>query len=240
MDTNGFFGIYEDFDEISDKVTEVGSYDIKDWVNKQVLRLKDINDEIDIIRERNDLLIDNVKPGDRILDIGGSLGTSWISIKDVDNIKYTVVENDMIAEAGKKFVPEIEFLKEIPSIQISTHYNIIYIRTSLQYMADWKRTLLDLSNCEHEAGDLALFKHTSVGDFPTFATIQNWYGHKIPYWFINFEDFNNWMYAYQWELVEKKECESFKKSKPHWDSIQQFPEEYRIDKTLDLKYEFRD
>jgi putative methyltransferase (TIGR04325 family) len=233
MNKNGFFGIYKDFDELREEVPGAKSYDLEDWVNKQVSRLGSLNDGIDIINVRNDLLIENIKPNMKVLDVGGSLGTSWVSVKDVENIKYTIVENKMIVDAGRKHIPNIDFFTEVPT---DTVYDIVYIRTSLQYMDDWKSTLYDITENRNKT---LLFKHTALGDFPTFATIQNWYGHEIPYWFINFNEFNDILIERGYELTMKRDCESFKDSKDHWDSIQNYPEKYRIDKTLDIKYELR-
>ena len=43
-----------------------------------------------------------------------------------------------------------------------------------------------------------------VGNIKSFVSLQNYYKSKIPHWFINFNEFNNYLHSLGYILIQKK------------------------------------
>lgn len=81
-----------------------------------------------------------ISAGARVLDIGGGWGDNFYQLKlDKVNVHagtYTVLDNERQAAFGKTIFSEneISFLSEIPQ----THFDIVLLISTLQYIEDWK------------------------------------------------------------------------------------------------------
>ena len=78
--------------------------------------------------------------------------------------------------------------------------SIVHLGSSLQYIKDWKNILSDLAEYNPQ---YFLFTDLPAGDIPTYATVQNFYGFKTPYWFFNIEEIVSEMKSIQYELIFK-------------------------------------
>ena len=152
------------------------------WVDKEFNRLPLSKKDLKTVKERNSLLLNYVKKGDSILDFGGSLGFSYLACED-KSLKYHILETESICDMGKKLYQDVKFHSVIPT---NLDLDILYIRTSLQYSQNWIVTLKRLLENQPK---LLVFNHLSAGDIPTFICFQEWQEQKIPYWFINLEEF---------------------------------------------------
>ena len=85
----------------------------------------------------------------------------------------------MFGDCNKLF-----FHDSIPDIPI----DVVYSRTSLQYISDWRLVLKQLASL---GAKYMVLSDTQTGRIPTFVGIQNWYGHFVPNWFFNLDEFLN-------------------------------------------------
>ena len=187
---------YNSYDELPKNVQ---SLDNKMWTQKQIGRLKNIEEELDTIKDRNTLLIEYVNRFDKnnisILDYGGGIGLSYFSLLPHTDktVEYSIVEVPSICDAGKNADVPIKFYQHIPKKE----FDIVYIRTALQYSKNWKKTLSDLAKCNPKYIILA-FAHLTTGDTPTYLTLQMWGDYLIPYWFINDQELSDHIRRYSY------------------------------------------
>jgi putative methyltransferase (TIGR04325 family) len=142
------------------------------------------------------MLLDNLKTF-KILDFGGGFGIGFLALKESLIMKnqlyeYYVVELPEVCEKAKsvfkKYLPEDLSNKRIlfeHSIPERRKYDLVYSASAIQYISNWKSVLKDLVKSRPQ---LLLLSDLFAGSIPTFATLQNYYGSKIPHWFLNIEE----------------------------------------------------
>lgn len=209
---------YTSYDDLPKNVQ---SYDNETWAKKQIDRLENIEEELDAIKNRNSLLVEYVdrhnKNNISILDYGGGIGLTYFSLLSRTNktIEYNIVELPSICDAGQKASTPIKFYEDVPKKE----FDIVYIRTALQYARDWKKTLRDLIRCNPK---YIIFAHLSASDMPTYLTLQMWGDYLIPYWFINEQELFDHIRKYNYNIS-------------HLENSYEIPTPLKS-KTLDLAY----
>lgn len=123
----------------------------------------------------------------RILDFGGGLGFTYLPVKaglaDEYSLEYHIVEKPNICRSGEELFrehPEIHFHTVVPAGL--KQIDIVHLGSSLHYVDDWRGLLRELACLEPS---YVLLTDLTAGDIETFATAQNYYGSKIPIWFLN-------------------------------------------------------
>ena len=222
---------YASYDDLPKNVQ---SYDNEIWAQKQIDRLKNIEKELDTIKDRNSLLVEYInqysKNNISILDYGGGIGLSYFSLLPHTDktIDYSIVELPSICDAGKNANVPIKFYQNIPK----TKFDIVYIRTALQYTKDWKKTLRDLTRCNPK---YIILSHLSAGNIPTYLTLQIWGDYLLPYWFINIDELNSHIENndYKNSLIYN----SYKMKQDFgWKTYKYFPDDLRLENLLDIVY----
>ncbi len=125
-----------------------------------------------------------------ILDFGGGLGATFVSVsQSVDpkkGFEYHIVDLDTICELGTEIFKNddrISFHSSLPDNLPAV--DIVHIESALQYVEEWKEVLGRLAGYNAE---YFLFTNLSAGDIPTYATTQQYYESRIPYWFFNLDE----------------------------------------------------
>jgi putative methyltransferase (TIGR04325 family) len=125
----------------------------------------------------------------RILDFGGSVGFTFHAVVDAlarpDDVEYHLVDNATVCAAGREVFrgePRITFHSEVPA----GRFDVVHLGSSLQYVPDWLRQVRELALREPR---YLVFDDVPAGDIPTFVSLQNYYGSKIPHWFWNVDEF---------------------------------------------------
>ena len=177
------------------------------WLNNESYRFANMTH--DEFADEHSSLIEQVKKScpRSILDYGGSLGFGYVALEKVlghdalQGISYEVVEKTGVCKCGMDMHSHrpIKFTTE----PASENYDLVYIRTALQYMDDWKSVLEDIVAMRPKS---ILLAHTSVGDFITFKAIQMYYGMPIPYWFICKDELMQLLYEHGYECVLDEEA----------------------------------
>jgi len=188
-----FFGMFESFGEVEVDDTLENS----EWLDYQLGELDYIGDEPD--QELKSFLSDGMV----VVDFGGSLGHSYLKIANsgqFDNLEYHIIETSIMVDAGHRLFPDYQrlfFHEQVPNLPL---VDVVYSRTALQYVEDWRGALERLANL---GAKYIVLSDTQVGNNQTFVGIQNWYGHFIPNWFFNIDELTDAVPGYDIFTVSK-------------------------------------
>ena len=75
-----------------------------------------------------------------------------------------------------------------------------------------------------------------IGNIKSFVTLQNYYGNKIPHWFLNFDDFNNQVIKNGYRLISRTKMETKRLNVKTKLPMENFNLKDRIPYTLNLLY----
>lgn len=179
-------GVFNDFDQVS----LANHHTSREWVEALALevdhaRRGDVTDEFVLEHEALLLLLRGGSRGARVIDFGGGLGQSYAWVRRVApdiSLRWLVVELAEVAAHG------LELFTGDRNIAFSTtadgEADIVFVRSALQYVADWSGTLAGLFRLG--ARFLILEKFSGVAS-RTYATAQVNLGATIPYWFLSFD-----------------------------------------------------
>tara|TARA_A100001515_G_scaffold89742_1_gene71352 strand:- start:19 stop:747 length:729 start_codon:yes stop_codon:yes gene_type:complete len=229
--------IHNNYDDIKNTP---GTYDNTDWVDKQKNRVQNFEKEKEISISRNIFLIDfvNKMKADkvRIVDYGGGFGLSYLPLvsKTDKKIEYHIVEVPGVSTAASKMYADnkdIFFYSSLLDLN-NLDFDIAYIRTSLQYAADWKWVLESLADLSPKNIILA---DASIGDIKTFLTFQSWGSEKIPYWFINEKDLVETLVNKNYKITKREIARDITKD-VSWETQRAYPAEYRIDSLVNIVF----
>jgi putative methyltransferase (TIGR04325 family) len=123
----------------------------------------------------------------RILDFGGSMGTSYLPLRAMlpkdRALDFVVVENAAVCKKGDELFANDEslhFRTDMPSAP--EKFDIVHFGSSLHYVDDWKG-LLDTSSAL--APDYLIFTDLPAADNRSFVTTQWFAGRRIAVRFWN-------------------------------------------------------
>lgn len=204
-----FFGVYKKFEEVCDE----NPWGDKSWLGLSRKKLSDLESNELFPKPLLDLsvalpcLMVNVLSWQgkcRVLDFAGGTGLIFYSIRaylaNPANVFWDVVDEGELGEIGKNSElsdDSIKFFDQLPS-SYENHYDIVYINTSLQYIADYKG-LLD-SLISYNPSCLILTRLLS-GDIETFVTSQKILGKRSPCQIINYDDLICAVSAHGYDLI---------------------------------------
>jgi putative methyltransferase (TIGR04325 family) len=195
-------GVYNSFEEAPG---EKGVFNMSFWLDKQKNQLDKKLDlvntekkvEISSLAESREYYlpiiigIESCKKSIKVLDLGGGLASSYLetlsALPNQENVEFLIVENPSICKMGNEIFSEdskIKFHVKLPLYD--ANIDIIHLGSSLQYMEEWEKILIDLS--KYKAKYL-IFADLPAADIDTFVTIQNYYGNRIPVRFWNLKEF---------------------------------------------------
>ena len=146
----------------------------------------------------------------RILDFGGGPGYGLMVLMDAlrnarPRIDYHVVDVKNICEAGKELFSDGEapiFHSTLPPSSEAS-FDLVHTSSTMQYIEDW-RTIVGLL-ASYRAPYL-VFEDVFVGTFPSYVTVQNYYGSRIPHWFFNFGDFVSEIERHGYNMFLRTPC----------------------------------
>jgi len=171
----------------------------------------------------------------RILDFGGGTGAAFVhvlsSLPEWVKIKFDVVETASACELGRELFaddPRVSFHTELPDRL--TSIDIVHISSALQYVSDYRKTLIDL--CGFQAAYF-LLANLAAAAIPTYATAQNVYDDMVvPYWFLSVDEVIDILAAESYLLLWKSSLErTYDQS--------EFPPEYRMGQACNLLFHRR-
>lgn len=241
-------GSYKSFEEI-DRSVDISGFNVKRYRSQTIKNIFNAlsnlkkNKPIDYFSKQRSiylpilitLLITNSKKI-KILDFGGGLGISYLSlIEKIPGIKnkidYTIIEIPTIVMEGKKiFKNKIKFIDKIP---MKKKYDVVFSSSAIQYINNWKQTILKLINLQPK---YLLFSDVFAGKINTFATLQKYYNTFMPHWFFNEEYFLDLFYKNKYTLVFRDYVAVKRLEFIDELPMENFPKKKRISRTLHLLF----
>jgi putative methyltransferase (TIGR04325 family) len=171
----------------------------------------------------------------RILDLGGGLGIGYMTLAESIShhaklIEYTIVEVPEICEAGRGLFSgeRVTFVGSLPS---QGKFDLVHSASALQYIEDWQQVLRSLSGY---GAEYMLFSDVFAGSIPTFATLQNYYGSRIPHWFLNLDELLEIVASTGYRQVMKSFVNSRRLETEDVIPMDNFPQTHRLEQTLHL------
>ena len=146
----------------------------------------------------------------RILDFGGGLGTGFIVLAkalqaEARRVSYCVIELENICADGRDLLcgdKNVTFLSGPPS---EGTFDLVYSASALQYSDDWKAMVVRLAAYQ---SPFIVFADCFVGEFESFATSQNYYGSRIPHWFLNRAELEGVLVGEGYSLAMRADCDA--------------------------------
>jgi putative methyltransferase (TIGR04325 family) len=174
----------------------------------------------------------------KILDFGGGLGSTYLYVTsgciERQIIDFFIVDSGNICRKGKELFKndnKIHFYSSLPKDVQS--FDIIHLGSSIQYVEDWKQLLRDFAKYNAE---YILFADLPAGKIPTYATVQNYYESKIPYWFFNTNDIIDTMNTIDYTLLFKSAYIEKRLGKKQPLPQDNFPAEYRAGDSCNMLF----
>ena len=166
-----------------------------------------------------------------MLDFGGGFGVGYLSCveaipKGKELLDYSIVELPEVCASGASFAKTnaipIVFMESIPK---QKKYDLVFCSSAMQYVEDWRNLIKQFA--ETEASKI-LLSDIFCGNFKTFATIQNYYESKIPFWFLSELDLIKELKKHGYKLI-LKEAAAYKNAfNDNVLPMTNFPESHRI------------
>lgn len=147
------------------------------------------------------------RPGQplRILDFGGGMGTSYVSLRAMLPkelpVEFVVVENATLSGKGNALFaddPAVRFRADIPAPP--ARFDIVHFGSSIHYVDDWKGVLAAVAALQPE---YIVFAELTAADNRSFVTAQQYRGRRIPVRFWNFDEFAGAVRALGFDVVLK-------------------------------------
>jgi len=140
----------------------------------------------------------------RVLDWGGGLGHYARLAQQLfpeEGINYTVCELPLMADAGRKVVPEATFVADRDEA-LSGRYDLIYASSSLQYVRDFYGLLEKV--VANDSRWIMICRMPFVDTADDFVVVQRprRYGYDTEYtgWFLNRRKFIDFMQSHDYRL----------------------------------------
>jgi len=98
--------------------------------------------------------LQNQNQGVRILDIGGSLGSTWYQNrsywKDIKNLNYVVAEQQHFADYGNRELrnENLSFINSMDEFGEKGYFDIILMSASLQYISEYEKIISKIRKAE--------------------------------------------------------------------------------------------
>lgn len=236
-------GKFKDFKSAKKKSSGNG-FSGRKWINEQLINFDKCNDLINkknkipyklTYRHRSFLkILKRIRKKNtrlKILDYGGGYGLGYFYIKKNLKIRfsYTVIEIPLLVKKLTNKTNKFKFITKLDK----KNYNFINCCSVFQYINNWKTTINILTKVKSK---YLYFSDMFIGNIKSFVTLQNYYGNKIPHWFLNFDDFNNQVIKNGYRLISRTKMETKRLNVKTKLPMENFNLKDRIPYTLNLLY----
>ena len=178
------------------------------------------------------------KEGDclAILDLGGGMAASYFQVAaslpgGAGSLDFHVVENQGICDRTNDVLGSPSGISFHSTMPERDSFDIVHAGSSLHYIDDWKGALSTMARYRPTYLVLA---DVPAGDIPTFASVQNYYGRRIPVWFWNIAELLEAVEKLGYRLIYKSlylaSIRNVRTPKP----MQNFDENHRLEHNCQL------
>lgn len=172
----------------------------------------------------------------RVLDFGGGLGIGYMTLAEAIpraslDVDYTILEIPPVCSAGRALHGNsVTYVDALPT---TTTYDIVHSASAIQYVADWQALLLGLGSL---GASVILLSDVFAGSFSSFVTLQNYYGSRIPHWFMNMDELLTVMAKSGYHLTMKSDVHARRLDIDDVLPMPNFPESHRLDRALHMLF----
>jgi putative methyltransferase (TIGR04325 family) len=246
-------GIFTNFNEI--QRTE-NIYESERWLASNLERARQVIDEEGLFTYRSRIARDYplkmavlaaLESNNRvsILDVGGGYGKHLMEIQstfqDIESrIDFYILENSVLSHFYKmniKLPDNVIFIQNISEIaNFQAGVDVLHFGSVIQYFTNLKVELSEI--LRSSKARWIVFSDLMAGDIETFVTVQNYYGLRIPFRFVNFEELNTMVSDLGYYLLVKEFYE-------HDSTGVYFPQKgfdrrFQIDNSMNVIYRLND
>jgi putative methyltransferase (TIGR04325 family) len=170
----------------------------------------------------------------RILDFGGGLGIGYMtlmeSIPDIlQKTSYTILENPQVCKLGASV--KGQQVTYTSSIGPKASFDLVHAASSLQYVENWSGLIQQFAAWGPEH---ILLSDVFAGAIASFVTLQNYYGSRIPHWFLNLENLLDAFDESGYQLVMRSYVTSRRLNAEDILPMDNFPQALRLSQSLHL------
>ena len=172
-----------------------------------------------------------------ILDFGGGLGIGYMTLvesipNDLKRILYTIVEVPEVCKSGENLHGgKVIYTSEVPE---ERKFDLIYSASALQYIENWQHLLSKFTSL---SPDYILLSDVFAGPITSFVALQNYYGSRIPHWFLNLNQLLYTLKDYGYRLSMKSFVTSKRLDAEDILPMLNYPEDLRLSQTLHLLFQ---
>ncbi len=178
-------------------------------------------------------ILKKIKVNDKlnILDYGGGYGLGYFYIKKNLKIKfdYTVCEIPSLVKILSKKTKKYKFITKLNQ----KRYDFINCCSVLQYINNWKLTIKQFAKVEPK---YLYFSDMFIGNIKSYVTLQNYYGNKIPHWFLKYDEFNEEVVKNGYKLISTTKMRTKRLDTLTKLPMKNFTKKDRIPFTINLLY----
>src|SRR5262249_46787942 len=138
-----------------------------------------------------------------------------------------------IAMAGRELFNDAIRPTFCGTLPDSIRYDIVHSASAIQYIEDWPSLIRRLADYGAQYFSLA---DAFIGEFNTYATLQNYYGSKIPHWFLNAGDLIGEVERNGYTLALRTSCDAKVLGRYGPLPMQNFPPAFRLVQTSNLLF----
>lgn len=141
----------------------------------------------------------------RVLDVGGGLGTAWLAARaalgdEFRRVDFRILEVENICAEGRRVFDGRPDAPVFVSAMPEDGTDVVHAGSVLQYIGDWRAFVAAITRL---APQVILISDLFAGGQPAFVSLQNYYGSKIPHWFLNMGDVRDAFAAHGYGLISR-------------------------------------
>lgn len=176
-----------------------------------------------------------------ILDFGGGLGIGFMTLVEslpeaANRVAFSIVEVPEVCEAGEKLHGGRGGITYLSSIPISTTFDIVHAASSLQYIENWKEWVSSITMLNPK---YILLSDVFAGVINPYVSLQNYYGSRIPHWFLSLSELVHTFDACGYQLIMKSSVSSRRLNQFDTLPMNNFPEPLRLYESLHLLFKLK-
>lgn len=171
-----------------------------------------------------------------VLDFGGGLGIGYMTLLEslpdaTSKIRYIITEVSEVCELGEQLHGGGRGITYLPSIPLSTSFDIVHAASSLQYIENWKEWVSTITIISPK---YILLSDVFAGEINSYVTLQNYYGSRIPHWFLNIHELLKEFEKSGYQLIMKSAVSSRRLNQEDVLPMANFPPNLRLHESLHL------
>ncbi|MEJ2374186.1 MAG: methyltransferase, TIGR04325 family [Pseudolabrys sp.] len=125
----------------------------------------------------------------RVLDFGGGLGQTYLAVRATtcakEGLEFYILEQERIVRAGRNLFHDDINVRFVTGFgEVPPTVDVVHSASAFQYVDDWRGLLKRFATLTPK---YIVFGNLLAGEIEPCVTFQNYWGHKIPVRFHNYQ-----------------------------------------------------